>query len=274
MNTSKLQTTPTYPVALHPEIRTLTGRCSSRFAGFRPCVAPTTASAVALGLSSSLPLTPERSPSRSPRSSPHASSRGPRSLLRALHALAIAARAVVLLLLGHGVQVLLVGADGVNVLEDADLDVVRVLGDGGHVLRGRQRLHERLGRGGVERGGELDLHDDEEVAELEGRLEPGQPLALARLHQPAGGQLVRVADDVQLAALRGLLRRHGLGVRALLEDGLAVLHHEAADALALELPLLAGLLAHVDVLRLRHRRVLERGHVAVHVRGPLAYLLL
>eukprot|EP00964_Phaeocystis_antarctica_P159804 scaffold131006_cov69-Phaeocystis_antarctica.AAC.4 len=199
----------------------------------------------------------------------------PRLLLRALHALAAATLLVVVLLgIGQGCQVLVERLDGVNALEDADVNVVRVLRDGGHVLRGRQRLHERLGGGGVELGGELDLHDDEEVAELEGRLEARQPLAFARLHHPARGGLVRVADDVELAALGRLLGGHGLGVRALLEDGLAVLHDEAADALALELALLARLLAHVDVLRLRHRGVLERRHVAVHVRVPLAHLLL
>ena len=79
-----------------------------------------------------------------------------RLLLRALHALAVATLLVVLLRIGQGILVLLERLDGVNALEDADVNVVRILGDGGNVLRGRQRLHQGLGGGG-------ELLEDEEA---------------------------------------------------------------------------------------------------------------
>jgi len=47
----------------------------------------------------------------------------------------------------------------------------------------------------------------------------------------------------------------------LLEDGLSGLLHKGADSLPLELPALDGLLAHVEVLRLCHRRALDRSDI-------------
>eukprot|EP00962_Isochrysis_galbana_P060092 scaffold34103_cov253-Isochrysis_galbana.AAC.3 len=144
-----------------------------------------------------------------------------------------------------------------------------------HLVFGRrQKLGERRLSVGGEGGGELDVQHKEEVAVLEGRLQPWHAFALHRLHHALEGVLGRVRDHVELGALGRLHRTRRLGEGALLEDGAAALLDEGTDALAFELAALDRLLAHRQVLRLGHGRVLDGRAVLVVVQRPCRRRLL
>mmetsp|Transcript_28636 Transcript_28636/g.61605 ORF Transcript_28636/g.61605 Transcript_28636/m.61605 type:complete len:354 (-) Transcript_28636:369-1430(-) len=137
----------------------------------------------------------------------------------------------------------------------------------------RQVGSKRQLRRGVEGGRELDGDDDEEVAVLEGRLEPRQALASDGLHQPLVLVRLGVGDDEELRALGCCLGLHGLCEAALLEDGAPALHHEAPNALALELARIHRLLAHLEVIRLGNGRVLQGRRVTIIEELPGGFLL-